>query len=567
MKKAIPVLVALLLIIIVGGVYAWKLWTDKYSYSKEMADLNAYYQVSGEENAIILQDEKVEEKALCRDGGYYLDLDTVHKYLSEVFYADEAEALLLYTGPTDTVYARFGENTYISDQGEQTEEAVIAFEENGSVYVLIDYIKHFVNFSYEAFDRHIQIYTQWGEKETAETNKFTWVREKGGVKSPILREMAEGETVEILERMENWSRVKTSDSIIGYVENKHLDHLTSMTETPVTDVEEIDYTSRSVEGKVSLGFHSIGGVAGNDTLEGMLAEAVGMKAIAPTWFSISDNEGNFRSFASDEYVASAHNAGLQVWGVLDDFNYSMESGAQIDVYTVLSSTTSRQKLVQGITGTALGLGLDGINIDFERVNAEGGIHFVQFLRELSVQCRKNGLILSVDNYVPFHFNDYYRLDIQGEIVDYVIIMGYDEHWHGSKEPGSVASISYVSNGLERTCAEVPSDKVVNALPFYTIVWKTENADVTDEYLMLNREESYLAEVNPEIVWDESTCQNYAEWTQDAATYQIWLEDEESLQVKLNVMNVQNVGGVAVWRLGYGTADAWNLINNYVNGSE
>ena len=141
-----------------------------------------------------------------------------------------------------------------------------------------------------------------------------------------------------------------------------------------------------------------------------------------------------------------------MWGVLDNFNYANENGISISTLNMLSSTTARQNLVKNVTDTAVGLGLDGINVDFEQLSSDCGPHYVEFLRELSIECRNKGLVLSIDNYVPFNFNDYYRLDIQGEVADYVIIMGYDEHWHGSKDPGSVASIGYVSDGLDRTPA-------------------------------------------------------------------------------------------------------------------
>ena len=142
-------------------------------------------------------------------------------------------------------------------------------------------------------------------------------------------------------------------------------------------------------------------------------------------------------------------------------------------------------------------------------------------------------------------------------------MGYDEHWHGSKDPGSVASISYVSDGLDRTLQEVPANKVVNALPFYTILWKTEGTDVTDEYITMRNEADFMSKAGVSAEWDEVTCQNYAEWTSGSVNYQIWLEDAESIAVKLNMMTTKNIGGVAVWRLGYGTQAAWELINAYL----
>ena len=563
-KRILPVIIAILLILVIAGGALGKVLLDKYSYSKEEADWNEFYQVSeSDRSAIILQDEMVEEQALIRDDVCYFDLATVHKYMNEVFYADMTEKLLLYANPTEVIRTTFGETSYTTTEGTQDAGYVISFVEGDTVYVAADYVKLFTNYSYDCYDRHVQVYTEWGTRQVAQLKKDTAVRLRGGVKSPILTQAAKGDTLEILEQMETWSKVKTSDSVIGYVENKRLGDITEETETPVTDYQEPEYTALTSDSKICLGWHSIGGVGGNDTLYSMVSGTKGMNVIAPTWFSLTDENGSIRNFGTANYVTTAHNMGLQVWGVVDNFNYANETGTAISTLNMLSSTTSRQNFVRNVTDAAVSLGLDGINVDFEQLSSDCGPHYVEFIRELSIQCRNMGLVLSIANYVPFNFNDYYRLDIQGQVADYVIIMGYDEHWHGSKDPGSVASISYVSGGLDRTLQEVPANKVVNALPFYTILWKTEGTDVTDEYITMNNEADFMNRAGVTAEWDEETCQNYAEWTSGNATYQIWLEDAESIAVKLNMMATQTSGGVAVWRLGYGTQAAWELINAYL----
>ena len=563
-KRILPVIIAILLILVIAGGALGKVLLDKYSYSKEEADWNEFYQVSeSDRSAIILQDEMVEEQALIRDGVCYFDLATVHKYMNEVFYADMTEKLLLYANPTEVIRTTFGETSYTTTEGTQDAGYVISFVEGDTVYVAADYVKLFTNYSYDCYDRHVQVYTEWGTRQVAQLKKDTAVRLRGGVKSPILTQAAKGDTLEILEQMETWSKVKTSDSVIGYVENKRLGDITEETETPVTDYQEPEYTALTSDSKICLGWHSIGGAGGNDTLYSMVSGTKGMNVIAPTWFSLTDENGSIRNFGTANYVTTAHNMGLQVWGVVDNFNYANETGTAISTLNMLSSTTSRQNFVRNVTDAAVSLGLDGINVDFEQLSSDCGPHYVEFIRELSIQCRNMGLVLSIANYVPFNFNDYYRLDIQGQVADYVIIMGYDEHWHGSKDPGSVASISYVSGGLDRTLQEVPANKVVNALPFYTILWKTEGTDVTDEYITMNNEADFMSRAGVTAEWDEETCQNYAEWTSGNATYQIWLEDAESIAVKLNMMATKNIGGVAVWRLGYGTQAAWELINAYL----
>ena len=505
-KRILPVIIAILLILVIAGGALGKVLLDKYSYSKEEADWNEFYQVSeSDRSAIILQDEMVEEQALIRDDVCYFDLATVHKYMNEVFYADMTEKLLLYANPTEVIRTTFGETSYTTTEGTQDAGYVISFVEGDTVYVAADYVKLFTNYSYDCYDRHVQVYTEWGTRQVAQLKKDTAVRLRGGVKSPILTQAAKGDTLEILEQMETWSKVKTSDSVIGYVENKRLGDITEETETPVTDYQEPEYTALTSDSKICLGWHSIGGAGGNDTLYSMVSGTKGMNVIAPTWFSLTDENGSIRNFGTANYVTTAHNMGLQVWGVVDNFNYANETGTAISTLNMLSSTTSRQNFVRNVTDAAVSLGLDGINVDFEQLSSDCGPHYVEFIRELSIQCRNRGLVLSIANYVPFNFNDYYRLDIQGQVADYVIIMGYDEHWHGSKDPGSVASISYVSGGLDRTLQEVPANKVVNALPFYTILWKTEGTDVTDEYITMNNEADFMSRAGVTAEWDEETC--------------------------------------------------------------
>lgn len=574
MKKALPVIIALLLIIIIGGVAFGGKLIDKYSYSKELADLDEYFGVTdaavGDADgnlAIVLQDKLIEEQAVVKNGTVYFDLNLIQTYFNDTFYVDKGERKLLFTTANDIITAMFDETGYRDGEGTHPTEYVVCYTSGEQVYIAAEYVRRFANFSYEKFDRHLQLYTEWGIARTYTIGKNTQLRVRGGIKSPILRELAAGETVEFLEEMETWTKVKTSDSMIGYVENKRLINLNTEVETPVTDYVQEEYTSISMEGKVSLGWHAIGGVGGNDTLAEMVKEGQGINVIAPTWFSLKDSDGElFRSFASTKYVEKAHGYGLKVWGVWDDFNYMLDTDTKVDSYQILASTTRRQEMAQNMVDTALEYGLDGINIDFEELSDEARPHFNQFLRELSVLCRQSGLVLSVDDKVPLNSSNYYRLDIQGLVVDYVIMMGYDEHWGGCQEAGSVAGIEFVTGGLDRILEHVPPEKVINALPFYTRLWKTEGTTVTDSAIPVSNVTECLKNYGkkPEDAeWDDITCQNYIEWQGTSAFYQMWIEDTESLSVKLNAMRARDLGGVAVWRLGYGTKAVWELIAAYV----
>ena len=571
MKKAIPVIVAILLIVVIGAVTLGSMLVEKYSYSKERVDLAQYYGLYADDasggdgwTAVYLQDERMEQLAPLKDGKCYFPMDMVHQYFNDTFYADRMEGLLLYALPTEVVRVALGSSVEQRGGGSEDLGYVIAYEQDGQVYIAADYIQRYSNMTVQYAQCHVQVYTEWGSITVANVTKDTAVRVKGGIKSEILWDVPAGSQVKVLEQMETWSKVRTEDGYIGYVENKLLQDMTEIQEVPVTDYVEPEYSSIHLPGKVSMGWHSIGGVGGNDTLESMVAGTRGMNVIAPTWFSLSDNEGGFQSFASSSYVERAHAMGLQVWGVLDDFNYNNVNQAGINDYQILSSTTIRNRLIDNIVNEALNLNLDGLNIDFEKVTAECSDHYAQFIRELSIACRRSELILSFDNYVPFNFNDYYRRDVQGKVADYVIIMGYDEHWHGSGDPGSVASIGYVSGGIDRTLEQVPKEKVINALPFYTILWTIDGATVTDEYLLLSNTKDYLQRIGVQASWDEETSQLYAEWQSGSKTQKLWAETEESIQVKLNVMQNKDIAGVAVWQISYGTPEVWELISAYVN---
>ncbi|MGN1180028.1 MAG: glycosyl hydrolase family 18 protein [Suilimivivens sp.] len=561
-KKLIPILAAIVLIIIIGCVSFGGMIIEKYSYTKERADLNEYYRISDQEDvAIILQDEMIEERGRLIDGTYYLDLATVHKYFNDRFYEDRNENLLLYTLPEDIVKTGIGSSVKETEEGSEDLGYIIARYEGETLYVAMDYVKQYTNFSYETFSdpNRVQINTTWNEMQVSTIKKNTQVRIRGGVKSEILTDVSKGDKVTVLEQMETWSKVKTADSVIGYVENKRLSDIRVELPIPVTDYEEPEYTSLTRDYKINLGWHVIAGAAGNDTLESAVANTKGLNVISPTWFKLCDSEGGFTSFAEERYVKKAHDMGLEVWALVENIEYK----DSIDMYAILSSTGIRAKLIDGLVSEVLKYGIDGINVDLEQISMDCGEHYIEFIRELSVACRKNGIVLSVDNYVPTGYTDHYDRREQGIVADYVIIMGYDEHYAGSEEAGSVASIDFVENGIEKTVEVVPANKVINAIPFYTRIWETTGSTISSQAVGMDMAEEYVKIHNIEVEWDETTCQNYGEYRSGDSLYQVWLEDEESIRVKLNIMDKYGIGGVAAWRLGFEKAEIWDEIAEYL----
>ena len=328
--------------------------------------------------------------------------------------------------------------------------------------------------------------------------------------------------------------------------------------TPVTDYQEPEYKRTALDGKVNMVWHNIAGASGNTTFNERIDRTKSVNVVAPTWFVVLGETGSVEVRATQDYVDAAHERGMAVWAVLD--NFTGPDGVQ---QSFLASDEARTNVIEKVIETTGEMGIEGINVDIEGISEKYGRDFIEFIRELSIACRKEGLVLSVDNYVPYNFNDHYRMDEQGVFADYVVIMGYDEHYAGSQEPGSVASIGYVTYGIEEALKFVGKEKLINGIPFYTRVWKTTAEGVSSQAYGMNEVQTFIANHGMTVEWNASAEQNYAEVHEDDATYQIWIEDAESIERKLEVMQNHSIAGVAQWCLGMESSDVWDVIADYM----
>lgn len=563
LAKAIPVVIAIVLIIALVGIFYGETLIESVYYTSEREDLYQYFGlVESDDVAMIMQDAHIDEKAKLVDGNCYFDMATVEKYFTDRFYINKEEGIVLYTTEKDIYKTYIGEeySSYTVAGAENALSCPAALMIGEELYLSADYVKIFANFTYEYFaePNRMLLYTEWGTRQYANITKDTKLRYQGGVKSPILKDLPEGEKVFVLEVMEKWSKVITEDALIGYVENKRLEEGEMMTQTPATDAVALNYQSISREGKINMAFHQVFSQGANSTYDAYMAETKSVNVIAPTWFRVKDEEGTLECIASTEYVTKAHNKGIEVWAVVTDVDYSVNIGA------ILSSSEKREAMVSTLIAYAQQYDLDGINVDFETVGAEYGDDFIQFLRELSIQTHANNIVLSVDNYAPTASTMYYNRAEQGLVADYVVIMGYDEHWSSSQVAGSVASINFVEQGILNTMEEVPAEKIINAIPFYTRLWKTSGGTVSCETIGMDLAENWANTSGVELYWDNETCQYYGEIQKDGTLYQIWMEDSESIQVKLSVMEANNIAGVAEWKLDFENPVVWDVIEAYVN---
>ena len=304
---------------------------------------------------------------------------------------------------------------------------------------------------YKKPDR-VMIVNEFGKTTVAEMKRDTEVRFQGGVKSPILTEVKKSEKVTVVEDEDDWKKVRTSDGFIGYVQTNSLKHIKE--ETISGSFEEPQYTGISKDYTINMAWHNVENTIANGYIQDMLASTKGLTTIAPTWFHIADTQGNLNSIADADYVNYAHQSNLEVWAVLRDFHGGINSAEE--TYEVLSYTSKRTNLIDQVIAAALQAGIDGINLDFELISAECGEDYVQFVRELSVKCHQNGLVFSVDNYVPMSYNTFYDLSEQSVFADFVVIMGYDEHVEGSYE-SRICCVLWLCQRWNRECIESCSE--------------------------------------------------------------------------------------------------------------
>jgi spore germination protein YaaH len=352
-------------------------------------------------------------------------------------------------------------------------------------------------------------------------------------------------------------KVMTEDGIKGYVKQKntkesHYKTLESTYQAPV-------YTSQSRSGKINMVFHQIFNEDAVDNLEGLIGATKGVNVISPTFFSISDGMGNIKSLATEEYVSKAKNLGLEVWALIDDF------AEGLNMKELLSCSSRRDTLSNTLIEKALEYQLNGINIDFEKIPSDAGEDYIEFLRELSVKCRNSGIVLSVDNYVPSPYTEYYDREEQGKIVDYVVVMAYDEHYAGSEVAGPVSSIGFVQDAVNNILTMVPKKKTIIAIPFYTRLWK-EAADgkLTSDTYAMSMADELITQNGLEAKWDAASGCNYIEYKKDDATYRMWQEEDKSIEAKMKVIYQAGVAGVAEWKLGLEKESIWNVIERYLN---
>ena len=567
-KAGFLFILLILLAVICAGVYLLIPSKNRVSHNQYfgLEDDNQYGLIVNSEIVDITNGAPFEE-----NGVWYLPFSTLYYEISDAFYYDGLA--LLYTDPLQTYSAAPGESFYTDSDGiKYTLTYQPCYFKDGSLCIALDYLK-LMDYSYYTVDdtmKSIWVFNDWSEQSRASLLKDTKARTQAGIKNDIVASLATGDVVTVLEQGASWSQVQTQTGLIGYVQNKMLGEITEEAKAVPDGRPLPKYTNIAMDEMVVMGWHQVFSESGYSQLDDIISTAKGMNVICPTWFTIKDNDGNIQNLGEKKYVTKAHKAGLQVFG----------------------TTSHRKTLITAVIDAVKELGADGINLDVETIKSDVGPSYIQFIRELSAACRKEKLVLSVDNYSPMPHTAFYDRTQQGQVVDYVVVMAYDEHYVKGPEAGSTSSLAFVKQSAERTIAEVPKEKVIVGLPFYSRLWcetpadsesdKTDNSQVfvdnsdgtydskNNKYLLSSKgvsmegENNIIREHDLSLTWLDDVGQFYTEYEENGSWYRLWVEDENSMDLKMQAACSYEPGGVAFFKLNMENKETWSIIRKYTD---
>ena len=549
-------IVLVLLVLIILGFGGWKIYRI-IGPNTEEADIADLFGVNEEQTAIMYNYELQKATGIRENGTCYLPGDWVQTILNKRFYWDEDEHLMVYVMPGEVVRM---DSRMTGEDGKR-----LLIEAEGKVWISTDVIRKYTDVRIEEFsDRDVsRVFVTtpdfYGESVCGVRGK-TALRTRTSYKGYVITEVTKGSKVRVVPEHPNsapnevWQRVMTPDGFTGYIRRSRL------YEAEASDYDSgfraPDYGRTPAEKTpVLLGWHQVTNKDANRYLAGLTANAAGLTVVSPTWFSLRGNEGLYECYAAASYVDSAHEKGVQVWALIENLDDSVTLG------TLLKKTAVRRKLIAQIMADAEFYGIDGINVDFEYLRGDAAKAYLEFIRELSVPCREKGLVLSVDVPNAASYNTHYDRGELAVFCDYVINMGYDEHTAGD-DPGSTSSLPFFRDGLERTLTEVPAERLIAGIPFYTRAWTvTSEGRVSSEALSMAGAAAWAEEQGIVLKWDPDLGQNTGSVTSESGTVRsIWMEDDASEKERVQAAREYSVAGIACWRLGFEEESVWKILS-------
>ena len=529
----------------------------RYTPTKEKMSGYKYFDIDKNTDKVLvmIDGESYPDTGINIDGRLYLPQEFIADNINVGFYYDKESDATLYSD-TSYIYAfKKNQNDYSDDTGKiYTMDYSVIRDVDGECFIAWDYVAERTDceYQYASEPDRLNVTLKSEAKQCVTAGKKAAVRYRGGIKSPVLEYVSKGDRLEYVDDIDEWIKVTTVSGYTGYVKKSEVSDTFEYVREQKA-VEEHNFLLKNE--KITLAWFQVSGTAGNSSIDNNMSTISGVNVIAPTWYSVTDESGNMSSYASADFVSKMHQRGIDVWALVSDFD------TNVDFAQLYSSKAARTNMVNKLVGEAKSYGFDGINLDYENIKSAYAKDYLQFVRELSVVCERNGIVLSTDNYKPEAYSRCYNLKEQSKFVDYVIVMAYDEHYAGT-DAGSVASLPFVKEAVEDTVQLVGKEHVIAGIPFYTRIWTTTDGNTTSRAVGMQAAIDQLNSDGQVALWNDDCGQYVASYTVGSSTRQIWFEEEKSIEAKMQVIQQENTAGVACWKLGLEKSTVWSVISQY-----
>ncbi len=503
--------------------------------------------------------ESLKKHIYNKDGVIYISKPDIYNFFDNTIIYDEKYNQLITSSSTKIASLPIDSTQIqVNSQNKIIEAGAIILDE--VAYVPISELEEVYNIKVTNVANQARVYIDSLDREqkTATLKKDASIKYKPTIISATLTKAKQGETLTIANRSDypvpnGWTRVRTEDGTLGYIQTNKLNKFTTIREA----VEE----KAKVDGPISLAWDYYSEYISAPTRTGKIK---GVNVVSPSFFYMSKHSTtNVYENVGEKgtaYVNWAHGNGYQVWPMFTNSNMSETS-------KMLSDYKARETVINQIVGYIKQYNLDGINIDFEGMYETDKDNFSRLLIELRPRLNEIGAVLSVDVTAPDGAPEwslcYDRYTI-GRVADYVMFMAYDQYGVSSTKAGTTAGHNWIETNIKKFLGqeEVKAEKIILGIPFYTRVWKESNGKVTSNVVNIGNINKIIPS-NATKTWNEDLQQYYIEYTKLGATYKIWVEDEKSIEAKLNLVPKYNLGGAAYWEYDRATDSIWNLISSKI----
>ncbi|WP_456275359.1 glycosyl hydrolase family 18 protein [Bacillus sp. AK128] len=513
----------------------------------------------------IIYNGEIEYEAFIKDQEIYFPLPFFQQYIDEGILMDKSSNSLIVTTKDKVLQLPSDSLTVFINEEPVELEIPATMVNDGEVYVSFKLLKDYYSFEAKLLESGAVLLQKDGDTIihgkilSAKSEHTLRLRTEPDIRTPYTSEVIEGEEVVIQEEQESFYLIRKENGMEGYIPKKVVS--ISETETVVISRKQEPRFSPQVQWPINLTWEAVY-TKNPDT--SLLPTLTGVNVVSPTWFKIKNEQGEVANLGSMEYVDWAKANNHQIWGLFsNDFNPDL-------TVTALQTFETRQTMIRQLLHYSEMYKLNGINIDFENVYLKDGQLVTQFVKELTPYMHEAGLTVSMD--ITFisdseTWSKFYEREKLAEIVDYLIVMAYDEHWATSPISGSVASFPWVEANLKALLEVVPHDRLILGVPLYARIWKEQdteggNIEVSSKAYSMDKIKQWVTEHNLVPIFDQESGQFYTEYRdeEEKATYKVWIEDLDSLSRRSQLVHQYQLAGVATWSRYFASDDAWEAID-------